>query len=211
MFKDIIESSPYANSHGAMGEHVGAGALYYMLPYMLKAKVCVCLGSGAGFVPKLMVEAQRDLFEETLLDESKVYLIDANIGPWGRPEYDSEIPGYDEITVIKKLTNDAVDMFDHNINYLHVDADHSYDQVLSDLNNYGAHMTGDWAITIHDTYNKEGGDHPEIGSYMAMVDYAYANGLYYTNFHIGCGTGLIMPRKDDYGYKEMGIPGLSAI
>jgi hypothetical protein len=206
MHNHIIHSSPYANSHGAEGNHLGAGSLYFFIPYMLKAEVCVCLGSGAGFVPKLMVEAQRALSNDGILKNHKVYLVDANIGPWGRPEYEDEIDGYPEIVVIKKLTNDAVNMFD-SINYLHVDADHSYDQVLSDLIYYGSKMAGDWAITIHDTDNNEDGDHPEIGSYWAMRDFAESNDLYWTNFSIGCGTGLITPKKEKKnGYKEMGIP-----
>lgn len=209
MFNEIISTSPYANSHGAENGFLGAGSLYFFLPYMLKAKTCVCLGSGAGFVPKLMVEAQRKLQLETSFASNKVYLIDANIGPWGRPEYGSEIDGYPEIEVVQMLTDDAVGLFDNNINYLHVDADHSYDQVLNDLNNYGSNMCGDWAITIHDTYNHEGGDHPEIGSYVAMADYAQSNDLYYTNFFIGCGTGLIMPKRREYECKEMGVSSLS--
>lgn len=207
MFDQIIQTSPYANSHGAEDSYLGAGGLYFMIPYMLKAKVSVCLGSGAGFVPKLMVEAQKALYKETFLASNKVYLIDANIGPWGRPEYISQIDGYPEIEVIQMLTDDAVNLFNNNINYLHVDADHSYDQVLKDLQNYGRHMTGDWAITIHDTWNFEDGDHPEIGSYRAMCDFAVENDLYYTNFHIGCGTGLIMPKRRVSEYKEMGVSG----
>lgn len=212
MFDEIIKTSPYANSHGAEGSYLGAGSLYFMIPYMLKSKVSVCLGSGAGFVPKLMVEAQRALGKETFSNENKVYLVDADIGPWGRPEYVSQIDGYPEIEIIKMLTNDAVHLFGKHINYLHVDADHSYDQVLDDLNNYGDKMTGDWAITVHDTWNFEQGEHPEIGSYWAARDFADANCLYFTNFHIGCGTALITPKKGDpRDYKEMGIFDIPAI
>lgn len=207
MFDNVINTSPYANSHGADGLHLGAGSLYFILPYMLKSQRCVCLGSGAGFVPKLMAEAQRVLIKEGCIENAEVYLVDADVGPWGRPEYTNNIENYPEVSVIKKLTNDAVEMFD-SINYLHVDADHSYNQVLDDLNNYGAKMSGDWAITVHDTWNNSNGDHPEIGSFHAMKDYADSNNLYYINFYIGCGTGLIMPKEVKDGYKEMGVSSL---
>ena len=79
--------------------------------------------------------------------------------------------------------------------YLHVDADHSYDQVYKDLKNYGSKMRGDkWAITVHDTNNPSDGDHPEIGSYRASVDWSKENGFDMVNFPVGCGTALIMPR-----------------
>jgi hypothetical protein len=50
-------------SHGAVpdGSDLGAGMLYYSLAYATKATTCVCLGSGGGFVPRLMRQAQRDL------------------------------------------------------------------------------------------------------------------------------------------------------
>jgi len=204
MFDNVINTSPYANSHGASGSHLGAGGLYFILPYILKSRICVCLGSGAGFVPKLMVEAQKLLIQEKNIDNVSVHLVDADIGPWGRPEYNSQIQDYPEINVVKSFTDDAVDMFT-SINYLHVDADHSYDQVFADLNNYGSKMSGNWAITVHDTWNSSDGDHPEIGSFKAMCDYAYSNNLYCTNFQIGCGTGLIMPKEVVDEYREMGV------
>ena len=202
---ESIAKLPYANSHGSDGVHLGAGVLYFSIPYMLKAKVCVCLGSGSGFVPKLMAEAQRQLQKETPHVPHKVYLVDADIGPWGRPEYNDEIDGYPEIKVIRKLTDDAVEMFDKEINYLHVDADHSYDQVLNDLNNYIWKMSGDWAITVHDTYNHQNPEYPEIGSYLAMKDFAKALDFNFVNFSIGCGTALVTPRREINVGKEMGI------
>jgi hypothetical protein len=198
MFDTIIAESKWSESHGANGSYAGVGALYYSIPYVLMAKKCVCLGSGAGFVPKLMLEAQKELVKSNLIPGCDVHLVDANIGPWGRPVYgDTGIIGYDDIQFHKMTTDEACELFDE-IDYLHVDADHTYDQVLQDLNNYGNRMSksGVWAITVHDTYNKSDGDHPEIGSYLAAKDWATANYLNIINFPFGCGTALIMPKVE---------------
>jgi hypothetical protein len=202
MFDSIISDSKWSESHGAEGNHLGMGIMYYAIPYVLKAQHCVCLGSGAGFVPKLMHRAQSQLIEEGIISSHKITLIDANIGPWGLPVYQEGIDGYPEITLIKSMTDDAVQLV-NNIDYLHVDADHTYDQVLNDFNNYLSKMNGDnWAMTVHDTYNFSDADHPPIGSYQAAVDFSQANDLYFTNFRIGCGTGLIMPRRK---FETLGI------
>src|SRR5437660_9562829 len=93
-------------SHGADGDYLGMGLLYYSLVYMLKAKVCVCLGSGGGFVPRLMRQAQRDLS----LDGARTILIDANTGDWGRPQWlgDGSFfkTNFPDIEVIHALTSD---------------------------------------------------------------------------------------------------------
>lgn len=194
MFKNIIETSKWSESHGAQDEYLGMGVLYYSIPYALEASTCVCLGSGAGFVPKLMHKAQEDLSREGRILVPNVYLIDANIGPWGRPVYEDQIEDYPFIKIIKKITDEAVNDVSE-INYLHVDADHSYEQVYTDLDNYGKRMSGNrWAITIHDTNNPSDGDHPPIGCYSASVDWARDNKHDIVNFQVGCGTALILPR-----------------
>lgn len=196
MFNEIIENSKWSESHGAVGKHAGMGVFYFSLPYSLRASSIVCLGSGAGFVPKLMVRAQECLIEEGLLNTYNVNLIDANIGPWGLPVYGLEgIDRFPEINLIVDKTDNCHHFFD-SIDYLHVDADHSYEQVYKDLVNYGSKMNQHkvWAITVHDTNNGSDGDHPEIGSYHAAVDWANENNHDMVNFAVGCGTALIMPR-----------------
>jgi hypothetical protein len=195
LYNEIIETSKWSESHGAESGHAGMGAIYFSLPYTLRADVCVCLGSGAGFVPKLMHKAQETLIEEKIIPEINITLIDANIGIWGLPVYEDSIPNYPDIKLIKKLTDDAYSDVS-NIGYLHVDADHTYEQVYKDLTNYGSRMReGIWAITIHDTNNihaKIAG--MPLGSYEASVDWARSNGHDIVNFPVGCGTALIMPK-----------------
>lgn len=184
----------WSESHGVHDGHQGAGALYFGLPYMLKAKHCVCLGSGAGFVPLQMLSAQRRLVAEGVLQGTDVVLVDADIGIWGRPVYKSGSDIDPAVTLIRKLTSEAVSEIEQ-INYLHVDADHSYDGVLEDLENYLPKMAGDWAITVHDTHNVAN-SHLPIGSWEASVEFARRHGLALMNFRVGCGTALIRRVND---------------
>lgn len=189
-------SSKWSESHGAVNNYSGMGTIYYGLTYLLKAKKCVCLGSGGGFVPKIMVEAQKTLVTENLIpNKIDVSLIDADIGIWGRPVYQESIPYYPEINLVKKLTDDACTEFS-DIDYLHVDADHTHEQVYKDLSNYGSRMSSRyWAITIHDTNNI--GAHKRglpIGCYSAAKQWANDNNHDMVNFAIGEGTALILPR-----------------
>jgi hypothetical protein len=195
MYKQIIASSKWSESHGAVNNFAGMGGIYYALTYTYKAKKCVCLGSGGGFVPKLMHLAQQTLIDENIIKDFDISLIDADIGIWGRPVYGESIPYYPQIKLIKKLTDDAFDQFE-NIDYLHVDADHTHDQVYKDLSNYGSKMNKKyWAITVHDTNNlgayRRG---LPIGCYSAAKQWASEHNHDMINFPIGEGTALILPR-----------------
>lgn len=188
---DDFSGLKWSESHGVEGKHIGAGMLYFGLPYMLRAERCVCLGSGAGFVPRMMVAAQQRLIEEGLLSKVDVTLVDADIGIWGRPVYQSGEDIHPQVRLVKKLTAEAVGEVGP-INFLHVDADHSYEGVTEDLVNYLPLMTGDWAVTVHDTHNPNNA-HLPIGSWRAAEEFAYRCGFAITNFKVGCGTALIRP------------------
>lgn len=197
MTEKNIVSSKWSESHGADESigYLGMGSVYYALVYALKAKRCVCLGSGGGFVPKTMYLAQLTLKSSKIIDDFDISLVDADTGIWGRPDYINSIPDYPEIKLIKELTDNAYHQFD-NIDYLHVDADHTHDQVYKDLCNYGSRMSKDnWAITVHDTNNsgaiKSG---LPIGCYSAVKQWISENNYDMVNFGIGCGTALILPR-----------------
>lgn len=189
-----VSGVQWSESHGVAGEHQGAGALYFSLPYILQAKRCVCLGSGAGFVPLMMMSAQNRLISEGVLDKTDVTLVDADIGIWGRPVYQSGEQIHQDVRLIKKLTVDAVHELS-DINYLHVDADHSYEGVLADLENYYPLMSGDWAITVHDTHNTSN-QHLPIGSWKAAQEFTQKHNLSIMNFRVGCGTAVIRKTND---------------
>ena len=52
---------PYLWTHGATRSHLGDGMLVYSLVQNYRAKNCVCLGSGGGFIPRLITQARVDL------------------------------------------------------------------------------------------------------------------------------------------------------
>src|SRR5215210_6091512 len=112
---ELTGPDSWCASHGATpgSQELGAGMLYYALAYSLRAAVCVCLGSGGGFVPRMMRQAQRDLG----LEGSRTILVDADGDVaderklWGRPTWSAEGSwhrmAYPDIEVVLALTETA--------------------------------------------------------------------------------------------------------
>jgi hypothetical protein len=152
----ILCAIPYAWSHGATSERLGASMLYYSLVGITQARVAVCLGSGGGFIPCLMRQAQLDLG----IQPSATYLVDAVLDagggmpdcPGGWVHADSAIRVYyPDINIIQEKTSEAVSGFtEESIDFLHIDADHSYLGVISDLDNYLPKVRPGGFITCHD-------------------------------------------------------------
>lgn len=154
---NILKDAAFEFSHGGActAYYLGGGLLYYTLPYMLKSRVCVCLGSGGAFVPRLMRQAQRDI---GLGEDGKTILIDGDRGSYGRPNWmaddsafrlaypDIEIRIADTVAEAAVLASDGV-----LIDYLHIDADHSHEGSLRDFDAYLPLMRKDALITFHDT------------------------------------------------------------
>lgn len=186
--RDVInQSAAWSVSHGSdEHEYMGAGLLYYSLVYMLRANLCVCLGSGGGFVPRIMRQAQRDLG----MPRARTILVDANQGDWGRPQWldgDSFFrSNFPDIEIILGRTLDVAERYagEWKIDYLHLDADHSHEASLRDFQAYKSLMADDGVITFHDTYGEipcvktlddvraEGHDvvdFPNIGGGFAMI------------------------------------------
>lgn len=169
--KDFIQSTltaddPWCQSHGACdgGVDLGAGMLYYGLAYSLKSRICVCLGSGGGFVPRMMRQAQRDLN----LDESRTILVDGGLNvnearkeiwgsPYWLPEDSTFRRNYPDVEIVLKLTKDAFhDVFEPGgieIDFLHIDADHHYSGVKLDWDLFSPLVSAGGVITLHDTVN----------------------------------------------------------
>jgi hypothetical protein len=153
----LCHEAAWMESHGATEDHLGSGILYYALPYLLRCRLNVCLGSGGGFVPRMMREAQRDLgFGRTVL-------IDANLpeAGWERPKWlhgDSFFRRmYPDIEIILKTTADAALIFEAGtIDYLHIDADHSYEAVMNDFKTYEPLLAPNALVTFHDTGYPDG-------------------------------------------------------
>ena len=61
----------YRWTHGATDLHLGDGILVYSLIQFIRAKVCVCIGSGGGFIPRLMTQSRYDLWEQKIFEGNK--------------------------------------------------------------------------------------------------------------------------------------------
>ena len=154
-------SVSYRWTHGANDTYMGAGIFYYAIPYFLKARVCVCLGSGGGYVPRLMVDCVHELNETQMYGEGKfgeVYVVDATNGVNGEVDW-AELGSYlrekFNPRFINSTTEDAFYNFfvkrDVKIDYLHIDADHTYEGCKLDFDLYSTIMNENGIISIHDT------------------------------------------------------------
>lgn len=154
----LTHEAAWANSHGAYDDFLGMGLLYYSLVYVLKVRVAVCLGSGGGFVPRLMRQAQRDL---GMAQESRTVLVDAN-----RPEAGWSSPlwldknsffrtTFSDIEIHLMTTAEAADRIfapkGLHIDYLHIDADHSFRACIEDFQRYRRFLKAGSLVTLHDT------------------------------------------------------------
>jgi hypothetical protein len=157
----LFATIPYAGGHGGDTMGIGGGIIYYALTCVMRARVCVCLGSGGGFVPCLMRQAQRDMG----LDDPETYLVDAILpeAGFGGPEVEGgwrDSAGvfskyFPEIVTLSCLTQEAAHgFFTKNrirIDFLHVDADHSFEGVLSDFEAFLPLLNPSGFMTFHDT------------------------------------------------------------
>jgi hypothetical protein len=202
--KDFITSmltvdDPWCSSHGADNgsEDLSAGMLYYSLAYSTRARTCVCLGSGGGFVPRLMRQAQRDLGLEgarTFLVDGAPFVSEERKNIWGSPYWLEESStfreNYPEVEIVLKLTEDAFnEVFvptNITIDYLHIDADHHYDGAKRDWDLYRTLVSDNGVITLHDTTN-----YREPCGVPQLVDEIRASGEYdIVNFPIAYGMAI---------------------
>jgi hypothetical protein len=63
----------YRWTHGATDKHLGDGLLIYSLIQYMRAKTCVCLGSGGGFIPRIMTQARIDLYDSGIFEGNRDY------------------------------------------------------------------------------------------------------------------------------------------
>jgi hypothetical protein len=140
---------------------LGSGIFYYAIPYFLKARVCVCLGSGGGYVPRLMVDCVWELNETNMYGEDKmgeVYVVDATNSVNGEVDWsgeDSYLREKFNPRFINSTTEDAFYNFfvkrDIEIDYLHIDAGHTYEDCKQDFDLYSTLMNENGIISIHDS------------------------------------------------------------
>jgi hypothetical protein len=153
----LTREAPWCESHGARDGYVGAGLLYYTLTYVTRAEVAVCLGSGGGFVPRLMRQAQRDA---GIADGARTVLVDGDVGEagWGSPQWLEPTSffrvNYPDVEIVLARTSEAAEALAAEgvrIDYLHIDADHSFDGCLDDFRRYRPLLRVGSIVTLHDT------------------------------------------------------------
>jgi hypothetical protein len=161
------ESVPYLWSHGATSEHMGDGLLVYSIIQHMRAKNCVCIGSGGGYIPRIMTQARLDLHKQNIFngdsnsnwgDVGATYVVDACNGIGGPNELEREDSFYRTFynpRFIKATSYDAFyDFFirqDIKIDVLFIDGDHSYEGVKSDFELYSTILSEKGIIMLHDT------------------------------------------------------------
>lgn len=144
----------WCQGHGALVDSpmLGFGLVYYALVHAFRFKLCVCLGSGGGFVPRMMRQAQID----SEIPDSKTILVDMDDPQekWGRPNWTSPNSffraNWPDIYWWKQTTLSAASRFVPGmIDFLHIDADHSL--AYADFDLYDDLVRVGGIITIHDT------------------------------------------------------------
>ena len=169
-----LDSVPYRWTHGATDYHLGDGLLIYSIIQLMRYKTVVCLGSGGGFIPRIMTQARFDLYDQEIFkgdnqinlgDIGATYLVDACNGVGGKVSYDKKDSFFIEQFTprfIKDTTENAFYNFfvkqDIKIDFLHIDAGHSYEDVKRDFELYSTLLNPKGMISIHDTderYQKE--------------------------------------------------------
>jgi len=163
----ILQPVKYRWTHGATDFHLGDGLLIYSLILFNRAKICVCIGTGGGFIPRLMTQARKDLWEEKIFegnnstewgDIGTTIIVDASNGIGGYTDWTDEnsfLRQHFSPQVILETSERAFyDYFvrqDIKIDYLHIDGDHTYAGVKKDFELYSQIMSENGIITIHDT------------------------------------------------------------
>ena len=189
----LTHDAAWHHGHGATGTFLGSGIAYYAVTYMLKARVAVCLGSGGGFVPRIIRQAQRELE----LEGSRTILVDANLpeAGWGSPQWlddDSFFrTHFPDVEVLLQRSSDALrEQFQPanlQIDYLHIDADHSFEGCMADFDDYLPSMARNFVISIHDT------DMPTVSRVIEEV--RLRDELELINFpEIGRGLAFVRPK-----------------
>ena len=158
---------PYRWTHGATDLHMGDGIVVYSIIQHMRAKTCVCIGSGGGFIPRIMTQARIDLYDQKIFEGKRdfnwgdigvTYLIDACNGIGGPNDLENQESFFNTTfypRLIKSTSEDAYYNFfvlqDIKIDFLFIDGDHSYEGVKKDFELYSKLLNENGVIMIHDT------------------------------------------------------------
>jgi hypothetical protein len=158
---------PYLWTHGATEKHLGDGLIVYSIVQHMRFKNCVCIGSGGGYIPRILTQARIDLHKQGIFegnpdynwgDIGLTYVIDACNGIGGPNDLENENSFYRTHfypRFIKETSENAFYNFfvrqDIKIDLLFIDGDHSYKGVKKDFELYSTILSDNGIIIIHDT------------------------------------------------------------
>jgi hypothetical protein len=161
------EMVPYLWSHGATSEHMGDGIMVYSTIQHMRAKNCVCIGSGGGYIPRIITQARLDLHKQNIFngnndfnwgDIGTTYVVDACNGVGGYNDLENEHSFLRKVFVPRFIKSTSVDAFydffirqDIKIDFLFIDGDHSYEGVKKDFELYSTILSEKGIIMLHDT------------------------------------------------------------
>jgi hypothetical protein len=161
---------PYRWTHGATDLHMGDGIVVYSMIQHMRAKNCVCIGSGGGYIPRIITQARLDLHQQGIFEGDRdynwgdigaTYVVDACNGIGGPNDLENEDSFYRTHfypRFIKSTSEEAYyDFFvrqDIKIDFLFIDGDHSYEGVKLDFDLYSTILSDNGIIIIHDTDEK---------------------------------------------------------
>ena len=164
---NLDEPIPYRWTHGATDLHLGDGLILYAIIQHMRAKNCVCIGSGGGFIPRMMTQARKDLHEQGIFtgdpgiswgDIGVTYVVDACNGVGGPNDLERETSFFRSMfqpRFIKTTSEEAYYNFfvpqDIKIDVLFIDGDHSYEGVKLDFELYSKLLAPKGVVILHDS------------------------------------------------------------
>ena len=158
---------PFLWTHGATTKHMGDGIIVYSLIQHMRYKSCVCIGSGGGYIPRIMTQARADLHSQEIYDGDgtyswgdigTTYVVDPCNGIGGDSNI-CDMEGFYQTTFFPRFIKETserayYDFFvreDIKIDLLFIDGDHSYEGVKKDFELYSKLLNPNGLILIHDT------------------------------------------------------------
>jgi hypothetical protein len=158
---------PYRWTHGATDTHMGDGIVVYSIIQHMRAKTCVCIGSGGGYIPRIITQARLDLHKQGVFegnsdlnwgDIGSTYVVDACNGVGGPNDLENEDSFYRTHFYPRFIKSTSVDAYydffvrqDIKIDFLFIDGDHTYEGVKKDFDLYSTILSENGVIIIHDT------------------------------------------------------------
>jgi hypothetical protein len=146
---------------------MGDGLILYSIIQHMRFKNCLCIGSGGGYIPRIMTQARYDLYQQGIFegnsdlnwgDIGATYIVDACNGVGGNTDIEDENSFFRKKyhpRFIKSTSEEAYYNFfvlqDIKLDVVFIDGDHSYEGVKKDFDLYSKILTQNGIIILHDT------------------------------------------------------------